>query len=48
MELNERVLSEAATLERMVEARSRELLALQEARARERPAGARWGSSPPA
>jgi signal transduction histidine kinase/ActR/RegA family two-component response regulator len=36
MELNERVLSEAATLERMVEARSRELLALQEARSRER------------
>jgi signal transduction histidine kinase/ActR/RegA family two-component response regulator len=36
MELNERVLGEAEELERMVDARSRELLALQEASARER------------
>lgn len=36
MELNERVLTEAATLEKMVDARSRELLELQDARARER------------
>jgi hypothetical protein len=47
MELNERVLNEAATLEKMVEARSRELLALQESRSRDR-GWPRWDSSPPA